>query len=264
MSDERELFKGTAHYYAKYRFGYPKAFFDYVIGFFDLHTGSRVLDLGCGTGQIAIPLAKCVGEVVGVDSEQDMLDQAIEAAQASGVVNVTWMLKKAENIDVALGDFKLTTMGAAFHWMNQRVVLQKVYERTEEGGGVLVVSDHGLSPWVEPKDDWQQVRTAVLKKYLGEERRAGTGFYKPSQERFEDLFTNSPFGGYERWSHTYTKTQTLEEVVNYMYSTSFAQQRFFGDKVDDYEDELKRELLKVEPSGVFSQQVEVQALLAKK
>jgi hypothetical protein len=49
-----------------------------------------------------------------------------------------------------------------------------------------------------------------------------------------------------------------------MYSTSFAQKRFFGDRIDEYEKELQKELLKVEPSGTFSQQVEVQALVARK
>jgi len=264
MSDERELFKGTAWYYSHYRFGYPQEFFDYVTELFNLDTQSRVLDLGCGTGQIALPLAKRVAEVVGVDPEQDMLDEAAKQAEKSGIKNIKWVLKKAEDIDESLGNFKLTTMGASFHWMDQKRVLQNIYDRTEKGGGVVLVSDHGLSPWSEPKDDWQKVRTTIFKKYIGEERRAGTGIYKPSPDKFEDLLINSPFGGYQEWTHTYTKKQTLEEAVNYMYSTSFAQKRFFGDKVGEYEEELKRELLKIEPLGIFAQDVVVKALIAKK
>ncbi len=264
MSDERELFKGTAWYYSRYRFGYPQVFFEYIVDIFKLDIQSQVLDLGCGTGQVAIPLAKRVAEVVGVDPEQDMLDEATKAAEKAGVKNIKWVLKKAEDIDESFGNFKLTTMGASFHWMNQKLVLQNIYDRVEKGGGVVLVSDHGLNPWSEPKDDWQKVRTVVFKKYLGEERRAGTGLYKPSPEKFEDLLNVSQFGGYQEWKYTYTKTQTLEEVVNYMYSTSFAQKRFFGAKIGEYEEELKRELLKVEPSGMFSQQVEVRALIAKK
>jgi ubiquinone/menaquinone biosynthesis C-methylase UbiE len=264
MSDERELFKGTAWYYATYRAGYPKEFFDHVWDVFQLNADSRVLDLGCGTGQVAIPFAHRVREVVGVDPEQDMLDEAVKQAQRSGVSNIRWELKRAEDIDESFGMFDLTTMGASFHWMDQKLVLQRVYDRTKPGGGVVVVSDHGFSPWSEPKEAWQEARTKVLKKYLGEERRAGTGMYKPSPERFEDLFTDSPFGGYEEWKHTYTKTWDVEAAVNFLYSTSFAQRRFFGDKVDDYERELKKELLRVEPSGVFTQQIEVRALIARK
>ena len=264
MSDDRELFKGTAWYYSRYRFGYPQEFFDYVTELFNLDTQSRILDLGCGTGQIAIPLAKLVKEIVGVDSEHDMLDEATKEAERAGVKNIKWVLKKAENIDESLGDFKLTTMGASFHWMDQNLVLQKVYDCTEKGGGVVIVSDYGLSSWFELKDGWQKIRTAVFKKYLGEDRRAGTGLYKPSSDKFEDLLTNSPFGGYQKWTYAYTKKQTLEEVANYMYSTSFAQKRFFGDKIDEYEEELKKELLKVEPSGIFSQDIVVQALIARK
>lgn len=264
MSDERELFKGTAQYYAQYRAGYPKEFFDHISDLFNLNAQSRVLDLGCGTGQIAIPLAKVVKEVVAVDPEQDMLDEAAKEAEKAGVKNIQWVLKKAEDIDESLGMFDLTTMGASFHWMDQKVVLEKMYNQTKDGGGVVVVSDHGFSPWKEPKDAWQEVRTRVMKKYLGEKRRAGTGMYKPSSEKFEDLLTKSSFGNYEEWKHVYTKTWSLEAAVNFLYSTSFAQRRFFGDKIDKYEKELKQELLKVEPSGVFTQQIEVRALIARK
>jgi 2-polyprenyl-3-methyl-5-hydroxy-6-metoxy-1,4-benzoquinol methylase len=58
MSDKRELFKDTAWYYSRYRFGYPQEFFEYIAKLFDLDSQSRVLDLGCGTGQISIPLAR--------------------------------------------------------------------------------------------------------------------------------------------------------------------------------------------------------------
>jgi SAM-dependent methyltransferase len=264
MSDKRELFKDTAWYYSRYRFGYPQEFFEYIAKLFDLDSQSRVLDLGCGTGQISIPLAKKAGEVIAVDSEQDMLEEAKKQAEKAGVQNIEWILDKAENINEDLGSFTLATMGASFHWMDQELVLEKVCELLEQGGGLVLVSDHGLSPWKEPEDDWQEVRTKVLKKYLGEKRRAGTGLHKPSQKRFEDLLEESPFGGYQEWTYAYKRTQNLEEAVNYMYSTSFAQKRFFGDRIDEYEKELQKELLKVEPSGTFSQQVEVQALVARK
>jgi len=39
--------------------------------------GGRVLELGCGTGRISIPLAKAGVDLVGVDRSQRMLDRAI-------------------------------------------------------------------------------------------------------------------------------------------------------------------------------------------
>jgi hypothetical protein len=44
------LFSGTAPYYARFRPGYPQAFFSDVITRFALNGTGRSLDLGCGTG----------------------------------------------------------------------------------------------------------------------------------------------------------------------------------------------------------------------
>ncbi|WP_353615266.1 MULTISPECIES: class I SAM-dependent methyltransferase [unclassified Mycobacterium] len=45
-----------------------------------LDGAGRLLDLGCGTGQLALPLAGHVTEAVGVDPEADMLTEATRQA----------------------------------------------------------------------------------------------------------------------------------------------------------------------------------------
>lgn len=49
----QSLFAGKASYYARFRPGYPKVFFDEVVQRFHLDGSGRLLDLGCGTGQLA-------------------------------------------------------------------------------------------------------------------------------------------------------------------------------------------------------------------
>src|SRR5215510_5766090 len=41
-----------------------------------LHTGGRVLELGCGTGRISLPLAKAGVDLVGIDRSAPMLARA--------------------------------------------------------------------------------------------------------------------------------------------------------------------------------------------
>src|SRR5690625_1370505 len=63
-----------------------------------------IVDLGCGTGKLTIELAKQEKEMVGVDISIDMLTQAEQNAQASGV-KVFWVnqdikeLSGHENVD---------------------------------------------------------------------------------------------------------------------------------------------------------------------
>jgi len=51
-------FCGKAGYYARYRRGYPATVFDMIVTRFSLTPGTAALDLGCGTGNMAIPLAR--------------------------------------------------------------------------------------------------------------------------------------------------------------------------------------------------------------
>lgn len=264
MSDKRELFKNTAWYYSRYRKGYPGVFFDYIVRTFNPDETSRVLDLGTGTGQIAIPLSSFVKEVIAIDSEQEMLDEGKRIANEKGISNIRWVKSKAEDISDELGMFDTTTIGAAFHWMDRGKVLKKVYEVTQDGGNVVIISDFRRGTAPEYGEDWQKIRKDVTEKYLGERRRVGNSFYDRGDDTFEDRLTSSPFGGYKEWSYDFTRTWTLEEVINFLYSTSFASKRFFDAKLAEFEKELTAKLLKLEPSGVFKEEVKLQALIGKK
>ncbi len=57
----------------------------FVIRALDLEPGDRVLDLCCGTGRHAVPLARAGLEVTGLDMSEEYLAQARSAAREAGV-----------------------------------------------------------------------------------------------------------------------------------------------------------------------------------
>lgn len=59
----------------------------------DLPAGTKLLDVGCGAGQLTIPAARLGIDVTGLDLAQNLVDQANEKAQAEGL-----------SIDVRQGD----------------------------------------------------------------------------------------------------------------------------------------------------------------
>ena len=264
MPDDRELFKGTAWYYAKYRLGYPASFFEHLVKSFNLDKTSRVLDLGTGTGQIAIPMAALAKEIIAVDPEQEMLDEANRQAEQKHIANITWLRSRAEDISSELGAFKATTMGASFHWMEQDKVLEKVYERTEEGGGVAIVAN--VSTIVNNKggDAWKDVVWKTIREFLGEERRAGNSTYQAPKDRFEVVLARSRFSRCQTFNDVYHVPRNVEDIIGYLGSTSFASYRLFGGRLEGFKKTLAGRLLELEPSGKFMETAVVEAYIGWK
>ena len=80
-----------------------------------LAPGSRVLDVACGTGNLAIPAARAGTIVTGVDIASNLVEQARQRAKAEGLV-VEFHEGDAENLPYEDGSFDtvMTMFGAMF------------------------------------------------------------------------------------------------------------------------------------------------------
>jgi len=84
-----------------------------------LEGGESVLEIGCGTGAVTLPLAQAVGaqgRVVAVDIAEPMLEAARRTLDASGLRNVTLCLGDAQVMALEQGAFDVATsrMGVMF------------------------------------------------------------------------------------------------------------------------------------------------------
>lgn len=100
-----------------------------ILKWLDPRPGERILDLGCGDGELAKALSDAGVDVVGVDSSPEML----EAARAKGV-NV----RLADGHDLASQfehEFDAIFSNAALHWMTRpREVIDGVRHALKPGG----------------------------------------------------------------------------------------------------------------------------------
>jgi SAM-dependent methyltransferase len=90
--------------------------------------GERILDLGCGDGQLTTRLAAAGATVIGVDASAPM----VEAARARGIDAV---VGNAEQLPFADAAFDAVFSNAALHWVrDQDAMLAEVHRVLRPGG----------------------------------------------------------------------------------------------------------------------------------
>ena len=259
---DRELFKGAAWYYARFRPPYPEEVFQILVRRFHLDGKGALLDLGCGPGDLAIPLHKYFARVYAVDVDADMLQEGKEKAEHSGADNVEWIQDRAEEAAANCGQVRLVTIGKAFHWMDERAVLSAVYPHIEKGGGIVLLGETG-SMWAGTKE-WQTTLISVVKKYLGQERRAGKGMANLTEDRWNDLLQEY-CGNVESLKVTTTSDRwAVDTLLGYLYSTSFCSKALLGENVKSFEEDMRKTLLKLNPSGIFEEEIPIDMRISSK
>jgi len=84
---------------------------------FGIRTGLRVMDLGCGDGTTALPMARLGADVLGVDIARNLVDAGNQRAEEEGLTNCRFQEGDATNLhplpDHAF-DLVVTMFGAMF------------------------------------------------------------------------------------------------------------------------------------------------------
>jgi len=104
----------------------------------------------------------------------------------------------------------------------------------------------------------------VVRKHLGERRRAGSGFYGTHPRPWEAYLAESRYEGTEQGHHRFSVEWDLDGVVGLLYSTSFANPRILGDRVEAFEADLRAALLALDASGRFQRTFDAEWVLAHK
>mgnify|MGYP005840572497 CR=1 FL=1 len=102
-----------------------------------LGPGVRVLDLGCGTGRFALPLAHQIGcRVVGLDRSREMLARAREKDPEG---RISWLCADAAQVPLAEAEFGAVFMSHLLHHVDDPAsVLREAFRVLVPAGRVLI------------------------------------------------------------------------------------------------------------------------------
>jgi SAM-dependent methyltransferase len=117
-----------------------------------------VLDVGCGTGELARRLAPLVESVDAVDFSAGMLALARRLAGGSAS-NIKWILGAVEEVHFH-GPYALITAGESLHWMDWEVVMPRFVSILTRQG-VLAIVDRS---WDVQPAVWERVRP-IIERY---------------------------------------------------------------------------------------------------
>ena len=260
-----DLYRGTAAYYDRYRLPYPEVMLGDLISRAGFGEHGRLLDLACGTGQLAFPLRRWFGEVWAVDQEPDMVDVVRAKAAAAGAREVRAIVASAESLDAEPESFDAVVIGNAFHRLDRDVVARRVLGWLKPGGRLALC--WSPSPWMG-EAGWQRALAGTIERWrsaVGAESRVPAGWDEARRSRSDtevlgdagfEMVGRSEFAGEHRWS--------LPELAGHIRSTSFLPESVLGQRSAAFDADLAASLAPHGDGGGYAETVTFAYDLARK
>lgn len=207
--------------------------------------------MGCGPGSLIHLLAPLFAEAIGIDADPHM----IREAERDAVSHERFVGMRAEELPMDLGLFDVVTFAQSFHWMEQQPVAETVRAMLTRDGAVVHV---GATTHMGDGDVPRAEIDELVRAYLGPVRRAGRSALPDGTPWNEaEVFTAAGFHGPTRMEiaagQVYERTE--DDVVASVFSMSYAAPHLFGDRLGEFEGDLRLLLRRAATSGRFTERL---------
>jgi SAM-dependent methyltransferase len=154
----RKTFGSVAELYDLARPTYPSVVFDDLTELASLEPGSRVLEIGPGTGKATAELVRRGYAVTGIE-----LSSELAAIARRNVPDAEIVVGDFENWEPEESSFDAVTAFTAFHWIAPELRYAKTARLIRSGGALAVVADPHVLPadgdpfFAEVQEDYDAV-----------------------------------------------------------------------------------------------------------
>lgn len=255
-----DRFKQAAQHYLNGRPAYSPALIRRVAASCGLDGTHRLLDLGCGPGQLSLAFAPFVGAALALDPEPEML--RIAATFSAGLApNIEHRQGSSYDVSPELGRFRLVVIGRAFHWMDRADTLRRLDALIEPGGALALFGTR--LPEVPAEDAWQREYRQLIDTYANDDparaqRRSGTW------ESHETVLLASPFPVLERIALIERRRTPLEHLLARALSMSSLSRQRLGARLDELLEKIEQLVKPHACDGHVHETVESSALIARR
>ncbi|UCH25711.1 MAG: class I SAM-dependent methyltransferase [Trueperaceae bacterium] len=208
----RIRFDEVADLYDRARPSYPEVAFDTLLRQASLPTGGSVLEVGCGTGQATLPLARRGVRILALELGKDLAEVAAERLR--DYPDVTVEHTAFEEWQPTKEAFDLFLSAQAFHWIEPSTGLARASTVLKPGGTLALIWNlersqesafyHATNPIYQryedsmPQgpslDDWVCIYREALERHHR--------FHRVTLQRYD-------------WQQTYEKQQYLDLLTTF-------------------------------------------------
>ncbi|MGO9873985.1 MAG: class I SAM-dependent methyltransferase [Acidimicrobiia bacterium] len=147
--------------YERARPSYPSKIFDDLVVLAQLPVGSRIVEIGCGTGKATVPLAQRGYAITCVELGQQLA--ALTRRKVAGFPSVEVITSNFETWQAEHSDFDAVVAFSSFHWIASDIRYNKAAGLLRERGKLAVVSMAHVLPhdgdpfFIEVQKDYEAV-----------------------------------------------------------------------------------------------------------
>jgi ubiquinone/menaquinone biosynthesis C-methylase UbiE len=145
-----KVFDDIASEYDRNRPSYNEELIGHALQVAKLESGDRVLELGCGTGQLTQALVARGLHVTALEPGKQLIALAKQNLKGHGTAE--FINARFEDVELPKGYFKAVFSASAFHWIEPDISWKKTADLLMPGGVLALIQYFGLKEQRTAKD----------------------------------------------------------------------------------------------------------------
>lgn len=263
-----ELFRGTAGYYSRFRPRYPAVLIDAIERTVGLGHDDVLLDLACGTGEVALAFADRVAGIWAIDLEPEMVEEAKRNARECGIARIRWLVGRAEDAEVPTDHFGMVATGRAYHRLNRPLIaeLSKGWLRS---GGHFIDLGADTSGLFKPTERWLAAAGEVYERWLPMAARAREDVKSSSapdtpKATSQAVLAEAGFVDVAKHEFPVPYVWEVDQFIGYLCSTSYSSREFWGEAWTAFAGDLRNALATFATDGLLTETISAYFVMGRK
>jgi SAM-dependent methyltransferase len=159
-----KIFNEVAAEYDRNRPSYPDALVDQACEVADIRDGDRVLEIGCGTGQLTRSLLARGLRVTALEPGDQLIRVAEENLKDAG--DVEFVHTRFEDIQLPRESYEAVFSASAIHWVDPDLSWRKIADALAPNGTLALIQYFGLQE--QRRADDQRALLSALRRHACE------------------------------------------------------------------------------------------------